>query len=514
MALPSTPAQPANAAPRRAQRVRSWWYRLRHGAPVSAGQIRVRGQLAFWLLSSVPFLVLAWLVHRAGYLADGRAQVISQALVVRRVGIGQNFPNLYPPLPFLTASVAPHALVLGVLSALATGGIVWGIWQHLIQVPSIRMRTRWLLLIAFIITPSMLTLSVTSYGEMAALCLYVLSWLTFQAFASVPNGQAWNAFLAGLLLGIAFYFNGIAVLFLLFYVAALVNYLRLNPDPNDNDAGRMWAAILVLVFPLAAALLIWVFLHWIYTGNLIVLPAGLTITPLQQRLVAAIPQTVGEFISLPVLIAVVFVTALRNPRALVLVLMPVCAVSVARLLGFTFQSGFAQGLYLVTGLVSISRQVPTYRVPALTLGAVAHIILSGAFLWFELRAEPNIDQLLSPQANQPIEAPILDWLANAPPQSVLADDATAYRFIAMHGSAAPFVVPDDALYPLAAYDATSYVDYLLLAAPPQDAATNPLAPTVWQQDRISIRFAQAVPAAFVLIEAVDGWHLYQNMARR
>ncbi len=508
MASPSRPL--TNAGRRPSGGLRGWWQALRQGDFVPSGHLKWRQQVIFWLWSSLPFILLAWLVWRAGYIGDTRARLVTQALVVRRVGIGDNFPELFPPLPFLTASIAPNVLVLGVLSALATGGIVWGIWQYLIPVP-IPMRTRWLLLIAFIMTPSVLTLSVTSYGEMMALCLHVLSWLSFQAF--MREGQTWNAFLAGLILGVAFYFNAIAVLFLFLFVAALVNYLRLHPDPDHHDTGRMWAAIMVLVFPIVAAMFIWLFLYWVYAGNVFAMRNSFATVALNERLLTAIPQTVGEFVSLPVLIAVAFVTSLRNPRALVVVLMPVIAVLIARLLGFDFPAAFAQGLYLVTGLVSISRAIPSHRVPVLTIAAVAQIIISGAFLWFELQAEPNIYQLLTPEANQHPENAILFWLEDAPSGSVLADDEAAYRFIALNGSARPFIVPDDALYPLAAYDPRSYVSFILMAAPTEAVPTDAVGAYVWQQDDVAVRYSDGVPAGFVLVEAIDGWNLYQNQAR-
>lgn len=96
-----------------------------------------------------------------------------------------------------------------------------------------------------------------------------------------------------------------------------------------------------------------------------------------------------------------------------------------------------------------------------------------------------------------LERTIGERLATAAPDSVLADDTTAYRLIARGGTVRPFVLPTSPLFDVALSNPRPVIDYILVSTQP---GVGPLS-----------AIARTVPTGFVIEAEWPGWRLLRDV---
>jgi hypothetical protein len=466
-----------------------------------------RGHLLRVALFSLPFVALGLSAQWLGFLSDAHALVLAKALLAVDRGRLEVIGFVYPPLPFLLATVWPSAWTLPVLAGIAAGATAWLLWYDLrrTQLPLV---IRTVLLSSVMLVPGMLFLATQSFQEILALHLLLVSWHYFLNF--VRYGHTWSGFIAGLVLGLAFFASFYAVIFALAFALASPIYSRLREDGEDRSAPADLARIMVIAFPALWSLASWSYLNWVFTGNPlrflsdpavpVVIPPG-GAGSLARALESAAQQTLAELLQQPLFLAVTILNLLYQRRRVVAFLSVPLILATIRSIGFVYGELFALGSYSLIALAGIPRRISLSWGMVLVAVALLQVVASARLgsPAAELADWQTKVTLGRAGASDELERTIAYRLAQAPPRSVLADDRSAYRMVARAGTARPFLLPADPEFASALEEPGRYVSYILVATKPAGKG-----------DAVSPRFTERPPDGFVLDGAWPGWSLYRR----
>lgn len=465
-----------------------------------------RDHLLRVLLFSLPFLGVAVVVDRLGFLSNAHAHIVAKALLAADRLRLEVIGFLYPPLPFLTVLPLPRPLVPSVLASVAAGGIAWLLWYDLDR-NGIPRLWRMVLTVAVVVTPTALYLATQAYPEVLALHLIVVAWHYYQNF--VRYRHTFSGFVAGLVLGLAFYAHFYAFLYAV-ALAALVPLFRPQASVEESvrQHGVTASLILVTAFPAIWAALSWTYINWVFTGNPLTYlaePAAAVFdpvrwnTPWEARL-HWLREFGLELLAQPLLIGALLLNGWRDPKRIlplaVLALMP----SAIRLVGLAYSLPLALGTYTLLGVLSLPERLPRWIGPILVLLALAQGIASASLLSREGEVVQweRVVTMGESRSHDLEEIALAGRLRQAPPRSILADDRGAYRLIARTESARPYLLPADAAFAAALDRPADYVRYVLAEQTPS------------RGDLVSERFHQDPPVGFVVDGVQAGWIVYRR----
>jgi hypothetical protein len=312
---------------------------------------RWRGLIA--LAFALPYVVIAVRVYGSGYRDTANTTLDQQSALIHWGSSDLSFlPHVYPPLPTAVAALLPNAMALGIVGALAAGGMLQTLTARLVQhgypVPAAL-----LLAVALAGSPSFALTATTDLASFMGLAFLVFSLDGFIRF--VFRGQTHGGFQAGLAIGAAGLCIPSATICALGFAAAAP--LLARHRYRGQKAGRATAC--VLLFPTVAGILGWIFLCWRFAGS----PLGW----LRQ----AAPglwggagsldhlHTALTTVGLPLLLTPVFLTAVvllalrRRALQALGICLPLACIIVALWLGLPFPATAVAVILGVVGLVAL-----------------------------------------------------------------------------------------------------------------------------------------------------------------
>ena len=134
-----------------------------------------------------------------------------------------------------------------VAASLASGALMWVLWDHLRET-RLSLFSRSMLLLGLGIVPSGAFLMTQSFNESASLLLFLLSWRSFVQFTR--DSKTEQGFFAGLILGLAFYFSVYALLYAVMYaLLAPFFYEWVDDLPKEKRLPAAVTGMLVISFP-------------------------------------------------------------------------------------------------------------------------------------------------------------------------------------------------------------------------------------------------------------------------
>jgi hypothetical protein len=426
------------------------------------------------------FLVLAVaLTYQADlslWLSHHHAHVIEKALLALDRGRIELIGFVYPPLPFLLLLPRPSPAFAGLLAAGCGALVVWTLSRALgrLSLP------RWAAAIVLLglATPSMFFLFTQSLWEALLLVLLLLAW--WQSIEFIWRGNVRAGAVAGLPLGLAFLANYYALLFALPYALTALLFVR----TSRRGAGP--AAAFMLLFPAVAALLSWMYLSWVFTGQ----PLSFTRDPgssmfaflrpdgadLPTGWSAALSATGRDLVMAPLYMVMAVVVAWYRPLRLPVFLVFALFVLGLRTFGFVLPDYFATTTFTVVALAALPSRLPRYVWPLVLLTALLQF---GLGWMIPLRGEAAAWQrAITSGVARPAdreEFAVGQSLAGRPVHSILIDDRIGYRIIARAGTARPFLTPVDPLYRLAVSQPARFVPSMLAQMSESDDAGRALA---------------------------------------
>jgi hypothetical protein len=464
------------------------------------------------LLFSMPFMILAFLPKRHGFVSAEHSHAVFDALVAKGNGqldqLGQNAA----PLVGTFAYLVPSLLGLRVLAALAAGAATWVVWRQLAGVrlaPGLRA----LLLAGFATSPAMLFLSDAAASQMITLLLLLVAWRLYLRFVTL--GVTWSGFAAGLVLALAFFCDFTSILYVIpFAIAApkaLFRGVRVHPQDRFQAAVT---GFLVIALPAMFALAAWCYATWIISGN----PFGFSdqvpldgTQPLFTGTQRALEAMAGDLVRVPLYPLVALALLTRNRRTLVAYLFPLILTTALRLAGHAGNEAFTLATYhgfALIGVIALAQRWPqrlrmSWAHRSARNSLVAFLVVVGSVqltvnLTYSLRSpEPQAwrSAILDGQTleAESVSAEVGRVLADRRSHSVLADD-NAYKLIARHGTIDPYVMPSDARFELAHSAPQDWVDHILVNTSPS------------AYDHLSQDFSGLVPSFYTDYEW-PGWRV-------
>ena len=444
------------------------------------------GRGALPLVVAGLFLVLgAALVARAElglWMSNHHAHVIDKALLALDRGRIEIVGFVYPPLPLLLLLPMPSTILAGLLAATCGAATVWILTRTLLRASLPRPVA--VALVLALASPSMFFLFTQSLWEALLLLLLLVGWN--QSIEFIARGNVRAGAIAGLTLGLAFLANYYALLFALPFGLAALLFVR----TDRRGAGP--AAAFMLLFPVIAALLSWMYLSWVFTAD----PWSFTRdqsssmfaflradgADLPRDWSSALSATARDLRMSPLYVVMAIVVAWYRPLRLPVMLVFGVFVLGLRALGFVLPDYFAAVGFTMVALAATPAALPRHLLPLLVLAAVAQLGIG----WVTpLRGEAAAWQsVVSAGVARPADQEELgvgQLLAGRPPRSVLIDDRTDYRVIARAGTARPFVTSVDPLYGLAMSQPARFVPSMLARTTGWAHADQPgLAPAIGQ----------------------------------
>jgi hypothetical protein len=325
-------------------------------------------------------VLVAWAGHE-GFIS------VNLAYLEHRVSLVATGPGLrrlqyaYPQLPVLLAWLLPGgALVLAIVTSLFSGMVLAVLARR-----ATLMRCSVLLPLAFV--PAMWYSSSELLPEVVALTFLAVALQGFIHCAA--DGDVHSGFVAGIALAAAYAADPGALLFtvVMCLFVPLIGVLRHRGEPHQASV----AVVAVIAFPCVAAVAVWSFLLWKFTGNW---PGSLAYAP--EAHVLAFPDGVlgglwnavtAALADLAHSVMYICVAALvtirrRAPAYGVGLLLPVLVLVLALWLGFDYNPVTAYFMFTLLAVTVITNN-PTMDDPRLRLvllvAAVAQLAL--AFAW-------------------------------------------------------------------------------------------------------------------------------------
>ena len=412
------------------------------------------------------FVVLAAaLVGRAEtslWMSNHHGHVIEKALLALDRGRVELIGFMYPPLPFLLMLPKPSTLVAGLLAAACGGAIVWILTRTLLRASLPPAAAAGAVL--GLATPSMFFLFTQSLWEALLLVLLLVGW--GQAIEFIWRGNVRAGAIAGLTVGLAFLASYYAMLFALPFALAALLFVR-----TDRRGAGPAAAVMIL-FPALAALLSWMYLSWVFTGDFLSFtrdPSSSLFAFLRPEAAdlprdwtSALSATGRDLMMAPLYVVMAAVLAWYRPLRVPVLLVFGVFVLGLRAFGFVLPDYFAVVAFTIVALASTPARLPRSVVALVVLTA----LVQGGINWrTPLRGEAAEWQTVVvtgvARAADREELAVGQLLAGRPARSILVDDRADYRVIARAGSARPFLTSVDPLYGPAVSQPARFVPSML-----------------------------------------------------
>jgi len=463
-------------------------------------------KLGFHLLSvailALPFLVIGYLANQSLFISNHHAHLIEKALMVRDRGRVELIGFVYPPLPFFLLLPRPHPMLATALAALAGGATLWVLWHEVNRLPFPRL-VQVLLLLLPMSAPGLLYLASQSMGDILALLLFLIAWKEYLAFTR--EGHTRSGFIAGLALGCAFFVNYYAVLYAIPYALLVPLFLK-ERRPSAAMAGAF-----VLFFPVLLAVGAWCYISWVFTSDplrflhdpgsclFVYARPGGDMLPIGWPL--ALRAAIRDLFIAPLYLVTALVMAWKWPSRLPIFLIPLLLITAARAFGMLYPEHFAIGTYTVVALAAMNPRMSSRLWPVFLIAAALHLVVGSVIPpQGELAVWSQAIRTGQAAAKDYEEQTIGTYLAQMPQRSVLLDDRIAYRIVARAGTARPFLLPADALYPLAESQPVRFVSYVLVPAQPLASVGG----------RLASVYPTEPPLGFRLKTVWSNWLLYER----
>lgn len=458
------------------------------------------------LVAGLPLMVVALLSNVALFMSNTHATTTAKALLAIDRGRLEFLGYTYPPLPFLLSLPRPSTLLLAIEGALFGGATIVALW-HALDHSTVPKSMRAVVVFAAVATPAYVFLATQEMGDAAAMLLVLWAWSLFQRF--VFEDRTPTGFAAGLMLGAAFYFSFVALVYALLIAALTPAYVAMRDHRQDGSEmlARAWA----ILFPCLVAFGSWTYLNWLFAGDAfgflhspsIPFRSLESVDPAAERAVwSVLRMTLGDIAMAPMYVAVAVLVARERRRALIPYLAPVILIAVLHIAGLTYSESFAVSTLALVSVV-VLRWVPVRRLgAALLLAAAAAQVAVGFVVPLQTPEIALWRRLTFSSERRPqdiLEANVAARLRRAPPRSILADDRSAYRLISRTGSAGPFLLPADATFGIALGAPKARVKYVLVSLGGLAAG-----------DEITRRYANVAPQGFVLDARWRGWLFYRR----
>jgi hypothetical protein len=450
-----------------------------------------RSVLQFFMFAA-PFLVVAGLARNAGLLSSDHARLLTSALALHRDPALTTVDYGQPPLLTLLLSVWPHPIAVQYVSALIGGAVAYVLWSQL-RSTQIPFWLRSLLVLSFCATPAVLLVAGMHASDMLALLLLLIAWRSYIKF--VHHSITWHGFIAGLLLGLAFFSSFLTLLFVIPFALGAPSYLRsTRPDDTSGTTSieknkttrrhAILAGVIVIAFPGVCALVSWMYLAWLGTGDFFHLINTFTTAGFSDHVRpnawSLVKMTGEDLVRQPLYVFVAFLMAQRGTRQLVAHLFPLALVTVPRAFGWHYDEGFVAACYIgfaVLGLAVMTAErpnIPAQRINTLlkTGLAVAAMAQLAVAIALPLRTEEPQSwraTLIGSRDTSVQLAEEQQAFANALkslPQGVILTDYSASQIISRAGTTHPFLLPASDQFVPAVWNPGHVVDHILLPSSP------------------------------------------------
>jgi hypothetical protein len=460
--------------------------------PASAGwTLTIQSVLRLFLFAA-PFLAVAALARNAGLLSSDHARLITSALALHRDPALTTIDYGQPPLLTLLVAIWPNPVAVQFVSALIGGAVAYVLWSQL-RTTRLPMWLRSLLVLSFCITPSVLLVAGMHASDMLALLLLLLAWRSYVKF--VHHNLTWHGFIAGLLLGLAFFSSFLTLLFVIPFALGAPSYLR-NASADETSGATsieknkkhrrhaILAGVIVIAFPGICAFISWMYLAWLGTGDFFHLVDTFSTAGLSEHIRpgawALLKMTGEDLVRQPLYVFVAFLMAQRGTRQLIAHLFPLALVTVPRAFGWHYDEGFVAACYIgfaVLGLAVMTaerpntpaRHINAFVKAGLAIAAVAQLAVAVAL---PLRTdEPQAwrTTLIGSQdaaVDLAAEQRAFALLLKDQPQGVILTDYSASPIISRTGTTHPFLLPASDQFVPAVWNPGHVVDHILLPSTP------------------------------------------------
>jgi hypothetical protein len=333
--------------------------------------LRWAPRLAF----AAPLAILSVVVSHRGFVSAPNAALELHGELARSSGVA-GLGWAYPPIPTFLASFLPGgALALALVSSLLAGVAMASLWDRLAS-RRVPLPLSVALLASLACVPAVLYGATQDLAAFAGLAFLIVALDGFVRF--IVDRDTRGGFLAGLMLAFAFGCDPIALVYAVALAAAapLLAHARFRSEP---DAAVATAS--VLIFPVAAAAAAWAFLEWRFTGSAfaVLVDQGTLFRfsdGVVNGLVAALRDTVGTALHVPVYLAVGALLFLRKPVAVAGYAIPLAGLVVAQWIGLSYSDVTAFMLLAAVAIVTAPRR-PGRRASELLYAAAALQIVLG-----------------------------------------------------------------------------------------------------------------------------------------
>lgn len=393
----------------------------------------------WWPLLTLPYAALAVLLLQQHALSDTAAFLLEKIYLVMATGRLESIGFVYPPLPFLLLLPGHSPEWLELISVVTAGLLVTLLLRELMRTDL----NRWLVVLiggSIFFNPEFMHLATQDMPDMLGFLFLFLAFVNYEKY--VDDRLIVFAFQAGLWLSAAFLATPSALYFLPAFVLLLPFY----------SVGYSWRGVLsaagVLAFPTVAAIFIWAYLSWLFTG----------------QVAFAYPELYFHkaFFSdwlwaVPIYWGTALVLVFRSPLRLLVHLVPLIMIVFSPSLGLASDAALA-ALFTLFAISGMPRRIPAWGNAVLLVAVCLQL----------LTAVPNMRNL---QDKDLKESPRLDLavaraLARAPAGSVLTDDRQTYKLVALAGTARPFLLPAESRYAIAELQPARFCSYVLVGDMP------------------------------------------------
>jgi len=303
----------------------------------------------------LPFIGLSLLARGELFLRQQHARSVAQVLAALEHGQPERIIFSYPPLSFLLALLYPSTLTLNLAAALLVGAAAWVLWGAL---RPLGLGTRIALLAAWVATSASAFLATQDVGQAATSFCFVLAWRGLLDW--LQRERVWGGFVAGMLLGLAFY-AGLYALACGVLAALATPWASsgLQAATPKERRQALLARVIVVAFPVVMAFASWSYLNLINSGDPWLFLKDSTAAgpgaPPVTGLLAALRDTGYELLRLPLYMLVGLAIALKARGKLPLYLAPLASVILLRALGVYYPEALALSACTAAALVALSQ---------------------------------------------------------------------------------------------------------------------------------------------------------------
>jgi hypothetical protein len=343
--------------------------------------LRVFRDCALGLIFAVPLIALVGWADHEGFISLNLSYIEHRAsLFATGPGLRQ-LQYAYPQLPVLLAWILPGGVVVLAIVTCVFSGTVLAVLARRVNL----MRLPMLLPLAFV--PAMWYSASELLPEVVALTFLAVALQGFIHFAA--DGDLHSGFVAGLALAVAYAADPGALLFaaLMCLFVPVIGAVRHRGEPQQASI----AVVAVVAFPCIAAVAVWSFLLWKFTGDW---PGSLAYAP--NAHVLAFPDGVlGGLRSatttaltdlahsaMYICVAVLVTVRRRSPAYGLGLLLPVLVLILALWLGFDYNPVIAYFMFTLLAVTVVTHN-PTMDDPrlrvVLLIAAIAQLAL--ALIW-------------------------------------------------------------------------------------------------------------------------------------